>query len=914
MLSATWAVSTTSEFVAEDAAGTESAIFSLDGVVAEGSEVSVTLNLQNITTDASDYQNPGSSVAQAVSAYAGPGSLNYSTITGVLTYTGGVGGTWMADLLVPIEPIDDTEFEYTESLEVFLTNPSSSTGGTVTVDPGQASQTINILDNDGTALDRYVAKPDATYAYTLNDTIVETGMTTYVIDLTSQTWRTPAEVDRTVWEHEVHLFVPDGTTSDTAILYVGSGDNGDPNQAIRRADAEDVALHTGQITIYLPTVPNQSLTFTDDGVARREDGIMAYTFDKFLDGGDDEWPVLLPMVKSAVRAMDMAREFLADNTAHTANDFFVTGGSKRGWTTYLTAAVDPRVSAITPVVFDYVNSLPTLEFHQHVFDGVTEGTVGGYAETLQSYVEFEVFARIGTPAFDALVDMIDPYSYLDRLTQPKFAVLSTGDQFMPMNSQFYVHDMQGPMYLRYIPNTGHNAGRAEGKGFFAALDAGAALPVYDWTVEGADDNTIRLNTTTTPVEVKLWQATNPDSLDFRVNYFGANWTSTVLTDQGGGEYVGSVPVPVSGGTGFLLEMTYDVGGETLIFTTEGRIVEALTATVDGRHIFYNQSFFDGNTAGFSVSEDAAIDPVRTAYLPGAGAATDANITGYDKGINGIMIDIANAGSPGSITAADFVCKVGNNSSPNTWAAAPAPSAIQVRTGAGVGGSDRVDIIWANNAIEKHWLQVQVLANANTGLPDNFGGGIGDVFFWGNAVGDGDTGNSPTQAPVNATDEIGVRNNPHNFGNPATVDDQYDYNKDRFVNATDQIISRDNSTNFLTQLKKINIGTGGPFAPEGGDSDGDAASVASGGQFATINGDAGIVSALAVKRGSSDEQALPSSVGSRLASADPAAATADDAGLLLEAEDLDVNDDDLDAIGADLDDDLLDALALGIALD
>lgn len=566
-----WSISTTSPHIYEDASGSESVIYSLSGVVAEGEQASVQLNLQDITTDPTDYGSVGLDLLNAVNAYAGPGTLTFDGVTGVLTYTGGVGGTAMSDLVVAMNVVDDEDFEYTESLEVSMLNAIGST-----VDVEKSLIRISILDDDGTALDRYVAKPDATYDYELIDTIVEDGMTTYVIDMTSQTWRSLAEVDRPEWEHEVHIFVPDGATSDTAVLYVGAGDNGDPNQAIRRADAEAVAQHTGQITVYLPTVPNQYLTFTDDGIARREDAIMAYSFNKYLNGGDDEWPVLLPMVKSAVRAMDMTQEFLANNTTHTVSDFFVTGGSKRGWTTYLTAAADPRVSSITPVVFDYVNAIPTLEFHQHVLDGVTEGTVGGYAETLQSYVELGVFDQISSPEFVALGDMIDPYSYLDRLTMPKFAVLSTGDQFMPMASQFYIHDFEGPTYLRYIPNTGHEAGRQEGKGFFKAVDAGEVLPEYDWTVEGAYNNTIRLNTVSTPVEVNLWQATNLESLDFRNNYFGPNWTSSTLTDQGGGEYVATVLPPVSGGTAFMIEMKYDVGGEILTFTTEARIVEGIT--------------------------------------------------------------------------------------------------------------------------------------------------------------------------------------------------------------------------------------------------------------------------------------------------------------------------------------------------
>ena len=988
------------------------------------------LGLQDVTTDAGDYENLGLTVTQAANAYAGPGSLSYASATGTLTYTGGPGGTSMTDLVLPIQPVDDSDFEYTESFEIFLTNPSSSTGGTVTVDPAQSSWTIDILDNDGTALDRYVAKPDATYAYSLVDTVVESGMTTYIIDMTSQTWRSAAEVDRPQWEHEVHIFVPDGAASATAILFIGSGDNGDPNQAIRRADAEEIAMHTGQITIYLPTVPNQYLTFTDDGVARREDGIMAYSFDKFLEGGDDEWPVLLPMVKSAIRAMDTAQEFLADNTAHVIDDFFVTGGSKRGWTTWLTAATDPRVTGIVPVVFDYLNSEVGVAYHEHIYDGVTEGTVGGYAEALSSYVEFDVFGQFGTPEMDALLGMIDPYEYRDRLTLPKYAVMSTGDQFMPMLSQFYIHDLSGPTYLRYTPNTGHSVSRASGKEFFAALDAGETLPVFDWSVEGASENVIRLNSTDTPVEVNLWQATNPDSLDFRIDYFGPGWTSTPLSDQGGGEYVGSVPVPASGGTGFFVEMKYSVGGEILTFTTEGRIVEAVEAgaewsitstsptiaedaagtesliislsgtlaegaqasvalqlqdittdasdyedpglmvdqavsaytgpgslsydavvtgvltytggpggtsmtdlvlpmlpvdddliegdesltvsllnptnaglgqsqvlvtildddqpiSIEGRYVFYNDSGFDGADPAANAADDAAIDTSKTAYLPGGGTSAFANTTGYTKGINGIMIDVAGLGNAAGIDAGDFVFKTGNNNSPSTWAAAPAPTAVAVRTGAGLSGSDRITITWADGAIANEWLEVQVLANADTGLPDNFGGGIGDVFFFGNKVADSDN------LATDLFDVFPIFTVAHPPSPPVTY--VYDYNKSGAVDLSDAFPVFANGGAIVA----LTVPSGGPFAPGGGE----VSPATAGG------GDAGLSSGLASSSSSEETTAPPAAVTAGL---EPASSGTGEPVVYSQLLDAAVWDADHSEDEADLDDGLLDSLVAGIS--
>jgi hypothetical protein len=211
----------------------------------------------------------------------------------------------------------------------------------------------------------------------------------------------------------------------------------------------------------------------------------------------------------------------------------------------------------------------------------------------------------------------------------------------------------------------------------------------------------------------------------------------------------------------------------------------------GRHVFYNRSAFDGNDPSANASDDGAIATDKTALLPG-GTATLANYTSYSRGINGIMVDIASL--PGTPTASDFSFKVGNDNTPNGWGAAPAPTSISVRLGAGVSGSDRVTLIWADNAIQKEWLQITVKATAATGLAAD------DVFYFGNAI--GEAGNSATDAKVDPADELLARAHPRNTLNPAPIDDLYDYNRDKRVDPADQLIARSNSTSILTALRLI----------------------------------------------------------------------------------------------------------------
>ncbi len=218
-----------------------------------------------------------------------------------------------------------------------------------------------------------------------------------------------------------------------------------------------------------------------------------------------------------------------------------------------------------------------------------------------------------------------------------------------------------------------------------------------------------------------------------------------------------------------------------------------TIGVADQQVFYNNSNFDGNNSSINASDDLAIATDKTAYLPDSGSATLASVTNYVRGINGIMVDLAS--THGTITASDFAFKVGTSNSPGTWATAPAPASISVRSGAGVGGSDRIEITWPDGAISNTWLEVTLKGNDAIGGSDtNTGLSASDVFYFGNRI--GDAGFDPAGLAVtNASDEIAVRLNP-GFDEPITS--PYDFNRDQLVNANDQIIAR-LSTGFLALI-------------------------------------------------------------------------------------------------------------------
>jgi len=225
--------------------------------------------------------------------------------------------------------------------------------------------------------------------------------------------------------------------------------------------------------------------------------------------------------------------------------------------------------------------------------------------------------------------------------------------------------------------------------------------------------------------------------------------------------------------------------------TPGVVPWRVTEVV-GRHVFYNNSAFDGNDPNPGGADDAAIASDKTPLWPGQTASL-ANYTSYSRGINGIMVDVlAPAATP---TADDFLFRVGNRDDPNNWQTGPAPIGVTVRPGAGVGNSDRITITWDDYAIQNQWLQVTV-------LPEGLGLPAGEVFYFGNAV--AEAGNSPDNAQVTSTDLLLPRNNPRNFLDPAEIDLSYDYNRDQRVNVTDVLLARNNQTSFLNRLRLIEL--------------------------------------------------------------------------------------------------------------
>jgi len=422
-----------------------------------------------------------------------------------------------------------------------------------------------------TPLDDYVAKPDPSYSYKIVQTIDHPLGKIVIVDMKSQRWRSESEVNRTLWQHYLTVIIPNNVAFDTALLWVTGGSNDRPAPGKPEGMLAEIAVRSRSVVAELRTVPNQPLVFPDDPDNRRyEDEIIAYTFDKFMKTKDPTWPLLLPMVKSAVRAMDTIQKVYPEATESNVkaiDKFVVSGASKRGWTTWLTGAVDKRVCAIAPVVIDVLNMGPQMQHHYAAY--------GFYSSAIGDYEQMKVLDRLGSDSGDAIQNFIDPYSYRDRYTMPKFIINSAGDQFfLPDSSQFYFDDLPGEKHILYCANTDHGLDGSKADqallAWYQSILQDGRRPKLSWTFPA--EGQVAVTTESQPQKVTLWTATNPKARDFRLETIGKAWKAQPL-DTAGTTYKAKVPAPDEGWTAYFIELQFPSRtGVPYRFSSEIRVV------------------------------------------------------------------------------------------------------------------------------------------------------------------------------------------------------------------------------------------------------------------------------------------------------------------------------------------------------
>ena len=414
------------------------------------------------------------------------------------------------------------------------------------------------------ALTDYVSKPDPSFRWSKEKRTETPAGVIHELRLISQTWQGEE------WSHALQLFIPKkAEPTSTVLLYNTGGNPGITTTFLGLM----IAQKLGSPVAFLFNVPKQPLFG-----GKTEDALIAETFVRYLQTQDPSWPLLFPMVKSVVRAMDTLQEFAKSELNTEIRRFVVTGASKRGWTSWLTAAAgDIRVAAIAPMVIDTLN-LPVQMVNQ-------VRAFGKPSEMIRDYTARNLVPIPDTSAGRALWQMVDPWVYRSKLGLPKLILNGANDPYWPLDAlNSYWDDLPGEKYVLYIPNAGHNLEERRANGFkdrdraintltafTRAQLGGPALPKFTWSFSPSESGQrLRMNSNLAWKTVRLWVAKAP-TRDFRKS----RWEPiAVVSDNHFRTAEATVPPPQTGYKAYFGEAEFEHEGLTYYLSTQIQMLEA----------------------------------------------------------------------------------------------------------------------------------------------------------------------------------------------------------------------------------------------------------------------------------------------------------------------------------------------------
>ncbi len=663
-----------------------------------------------------------------------------------------------ASVAMTVTPVDDDEAESTETVTLSVEADAAYSIGTAD------SATVSIADDDGVV-------PDVTYV------VVDTGQTTFYDD--SGAISTPSVGDP--------FYGQDAQ-------YVG-------NQPSYTLSADGLTVYdnvTGLTWTQSPDLDGDSDIDVNDKVTYDEALVHPNTLNAQNYGGYSDWR--LPTIKELYslidfRGLDPSGYEGTDTSGLTPfidTDYFDFGYGDTGAGERI---IDAQMASSTLYVGNTANDGGATLFGVNFADGRIKGyglTLFGSDKTFYAY-----FVRGNTDyGLNQFADNGDG-TIADNATGLVWSQDDSGSGMNWEDALAWVQQKNDENYL------GHNDWRLP--------DAKELQSIVDYTRSPWTTNSAAIdplfNTTAVTIEDGstdypfYWSGTT------HANWLGGGDNAAYISFGEASGYMSNNWVDVHGagaqrsdpkeGNPADWPTGHGPQGDAIRIYNYVRLVrdaDATASTVVGRHVFYNNSYWDDSGNDPSFDDNTAIASDKAALLPGQ-VANFANYTSYSRGINGVMVDIAGLPDDYTPIPADFEFRVGNDNDPAGWSLVTAVPTVTLRPGDGDYNSDRIAIIWDDGEICNTWLEVTV-EHDNLGLADD------DVFYYGNTV--AESGDSPTDAKVTVTDLLLARNNPRSLLDDIGVTFPYDFDRDGQVDAMDVLLARNNQTSFLDALNLIDL--------------------------------------------------------------------------------------------------------------
>ena len=425
-------------------------------------------------------------------------------------------------------------------------------------------------EEEYTSMSDYIESTKNEFSYDIQEVIYEENWTGYHIKMISGEWLDSKKVDQVEWWHYVDIIIPKQTTSSTGIMFIDGGEKSDD---YFRLDAQSIgnAIKTESVIVNVSNIPFQPLNFlSSEQDSFEEDDLIAFAWNKFLKQGakqkDVEWLPRFPMTRAIVRAMDLAQEIVLQNDI-VVKDFVVSGASKRGWTAWTTAAVDSRVKAVVPMVIDMLNLVPSFENHYRSY--------GEFSPAVQEYVNYNIQDWLGTEEFKVLMSYIEPFSFIDKFTMPKYIINAGSDEFFSTDSwRFYYDKLPGEKIIRYVPNKNHSLdGRyltEDLVSYFYRVINDIEIPSLSWNL--SDNKLIAELDYDGDYNVSVWTAKNDNGRDFRLWEEGELWEETSIGKLANNKYELNVSSNLKGYKATMIEFTIDPESEFPLIISTGPFV------------------------------------------------------------------------------------------------------------------------------------------------------------------------------------------------------------------------------------------------------------------------------------------------------------------------------------------------------